>query len=231
MQRKDCFGSIKEIALENGMTMTRTRPECRDCADFRDCLFHVKLKDEEKKQSLISQIIDHSEVHSNEIGSCLLDFLNRMYSHPVGTALFKNLVLFHEVSQNDSSLTVTVPLSRSLLEAILGQHNDSTQPLRPVDIEQGLMVRIILLQRRFPNNRKANTGLIAHEVASLLSSNDSGTKQIMQVLSEPEAKAFGKMDRRLKINWLIEQWGLREEHESFRNEVNRLGTDMNKWEF
>ena len=36
----------------------------------------------------------------------------------MGSAFFKNLVLFYEVAEEDSSLTVTVPLSRSLLELI-----------------------------------------------------------------------------------------------------------------
>ena len=235
MARKECFGSIKEVTRENGMTMTSTRPECRDCADFRDCLFHIKVKDDERKQALIAEIIDHSEVHSNEIGTCLLDFLNRMYSNPVGSALFKNLILFYEVSQDDSSLTVTVPISRSLLKLVQDGSADAVQPFDPGEIEQpplsekGFILRIILLQRRFPNNRKANMGLIAHEVAGMLSSNDHGTKQIVEVLSEPDAKTFRKMDVRLRISWLIEKWGFRDEHEAFRNEVAQLGTDKNKW--
>ena len=58
MKRKKCFGSIKEVTLENGMTMTETKPECRDCAEFRDCLFHVKDADDERTQVLIAKIID-----------------------------------------------------------------------------------------------------------------------------------------------------------------------------
>jgi len=237
MVKKQCFGSIKEIVLENGMTMTQTRPECRDCADFRDCLFHGKDKVDERKQNLIARIIDHSEVVSNEIGSCLLDFLNRMYSNPVGRALFIGLVLFFEVPRDSSSLTVTVPLSRSLLELIHSERGESTQPFDPTKIDDheapatSLMLRIILLQQRFPNNRKANIGLIVHEVASMLSSNDHGTRQVLEVLPESDGRVFGKMDTRLRMNWLIEKWGFQKEHEAFRNEVSRLGTEENKWVF
>jgi hypothetical protein len=235
MTRKECFGSIKEVTLGNGMTMTQAKPECRDCADFRDCLFHVKVKDDERKQALIAKIIDHSEVHSNEIGTCLLDFLNRMYGDPIGSALFKNLILFYEVTQDDSSFTITVPISRSLLRLLYDGSVDTVQPFDPAQIEesqaseQGFILRIILLQRRFPNNRKANIGLIAHEVASMFSSNDDGMNQVLEMLSEVEVKIFRKMDPRLRTNWLIEKWGFQEEHEAFRNEVAQLGIDKNKW--
>jgi hypothetical protein len=235
MTRKECFGSIKEVTLENGMTRTQTKLECRDCADFRDCLFHVKVEDDERKQALIAKIIDHSEVHSNEIGTCLLDFLNRMYSNPIGSALFKNLILFYEVSQDDSSLTITVPLSRSLLRLLHHRSADAVQPFDPAQSEesqaseQEFILRVILLQRRFPNNRKANIGLIAHEVARMFASNDHGMNQVLEMLSELEIKIFGKMDVRLRTNWLIEKWGLQEEHEAFRNEAAQLGIDKNKW--
>ena len=235
MIRKECFGSIREVTLENGMTMTQTKPECRDCVDFRDCLFHVKAKDDERKQALIAKIIDHSEVHSNEMGTCLLDFLNRMYSNPIGTALFKNLILFQELSQDDLSLTITVPISRSLLSLLDDESADTLQSSDPGKIEQesaseqSFLLRIVLLQKRFPNNRKANIGLIAHEVARMFSSNDHGTKQVMEMLSEPEVKIFTKMDTRLRTNWLIEKWGFPEEHEALRSELTQLGTDKNRW--
>lgn len=234
MTRKECFGSIREVSMENGMTMTQTKPECRDCVDFRDCLFHIKAKDDERKQALIAKIIDHSEVHSNEIGTCLLDFLNRMYNNPIGTALFKNLILFQELSQDDPSLTITVPISRSLLDLLDDESTDAVQPFDPGKIEQepaserGFLLRIVLLQKRFPNNRKANIGLIADEVARMFSSNDHGTKQVIEMLSEPEVQTFTKMDIRLRINWLIEKWGFREEHEAFRSELTQLGTDKNR---
>ena len=235
MIRKECFGSIREVTLENGMTMTQTKPECRDCVDFRDCLFHVKAKDDERKQALIAKIIDHSEVHSNEMGTCLLDFLNRMYSNPIGTALFKNLILFQELSQDDLSLTITVPISQSLLSLLDDESADTLQSFDPGKIEQesaseqSFLLRIVLLQKRFPNNRKANIGLIAHEVARMFSSNDHGTKQVMEMLSEQEVKIFTKMDTRLRTNWLIEKWGFPEEHEALRSELTQLGTDKNRW--
>jgi len=237
MAKRQCFGSIKEVVLENGMTMTQTRDECRDCADFRDCLFHGKERADEKKQNLIARIIDHSEVISNELGTCLLEFLNRMYGNPVGKALLNGLVLFFEVPPNSSSLTVTVPLSRSLLESIHSASGESTQPFDPSKIDQqespskSLMLRIILLQRRFANNRKANIGLIVHEVASMLSSNDHGTNQVVEVLPESDGRVFAKMDMRLRMNWLIEKWGFQKEHEAFRNEVSRLEPEQNKWVF
>ncbi len=107
--------------------------------------------------------------------------------------------------------------------------------LDPAHMEQGggsgqdLLLRIILIHRRFPNNRKANIGLIAHEVARMFSSNDHGMNQVLEILSGQEARTFGKMDTRLRTNWLIEKWGFKEEHEAFRNEVTQLGAQKNRW--
>ncbi len=229
MTRKECFGSIKETPLENGMTMTQTKPECRDCEDFRDCLFHVKERDDERKQALLAKIIDHSEVHSNEMGTCLLNFLNRMYSNPIGIALFKNLILFQEISEDDSSSTITVPLSRSVLDLFRNGSPDTADMEQGGSSGQDLLLRIILIHRRFPNNQKANVGLVAHEVARIFSSNDHGMNQVLEVLSGQEARTFGKMDIRLRTNWLIEKWGFTEEHEAFRNEVTQLGAQKNRW--
>jgi hypothetical protein len=229
MTRKECFGSIKETPLENGMTMTQTKPECRDCEDFRDCLFHVKERDDERKQALLGKIIDHSEVHSNEMGTCLLNFLNRMYSNPIGIALFKNLILFQEISEDDSSSTITVPLSRSVLDLFRNGTPDTADMEQGGGSGQDLLLRIILIHRRFPNNPKANVGLVAHEVARMFSSNDHGMNQVLEVLSGQEARTFGKMDIRLRTNWLIEKWGFTEEHEAFRNEATQLGAQKNRW--
>ena len=98
MEKNECFGSIEESTDSKGLTTIKTRPECRDCADFRDCLrqnkqmmLEKKERDELRKQNLIVQIIDISRMISNELGSCLLDFLNRIYSSPLGTVLFNNL--------------------------------------------------------------------------------------------------------------------------------------------
>ena len=229
MTRKECFGSIKETPLENGMTMTQTKPECRDCEDFRDCLFHVKERDDERKQALLAKIIDHSEVHSNEMGTCLLNFLNRMYSNPIGIALFKNLILFQEISEDDSSSTITVPLSRSVLDLFRNGNPDAADMEQGGSSGQDLLLRIILIHRRFPNNQKANVGLVAHEVARMFSSDDHGMNQVLEVLPGQEARTFGKMDIRLRTNWLIEKWGFKEEHEAFRNEVTQLGAQKNRW--
>lgn len=229
MTRKECFGSIKETLLENGMTMTQTKPECRDCEDFRDCLFRVKERDDERKQALLAKIIDHSEVHSNEMGTCLLNFLNRMYGNPIGIALFKNLILFQEISEDDSSSTISVPLSRSVLDLFRNGTPDTADMEQGGGSGQDLLLRIILIHRRFPNNQKANVGLVAHEVARMFSSNDQGMNQVLEILPEQEARTFGKMDIRLRTNWLIEKWGFTEEHEAFRNEVTQLGAQKNRW--
>jgi hypothetical protein len=184
--------------------------------------------DDRGKDDLIAKIIDHSEVLSNEMGTCLLEFLNRMYSSPFGKALFKNLVLFYEIPHGVSSLTVTIPLSASILESIPRKDPNldlTFDPDRIAELEApspNLTVRIILLHRRFENNRKANVGLIAQEVASMFSSNDYGTKQILEVLPEKEAKVFTKMDVNLRTNFLILKWGYREEHEAYRHVAGGL---------
>jgi hypothetical protein len=235
MARKACFGSIKEVMVGDGMAMTQTRPECEDCPDFRECLFHVRIKDDEEKQDLIAKIIDHSEVVSNELGSCLLEFLNRMYSSAVGISIFNDLLLFYEVPPHTSSVTVRVPIPRTLIESAQPARPKATvaevlsNPSQAEGSDAWVTLQLILLQRSFPNNRKANLGLIAHEVASLFASSDSGIRQIMQVISEQEARVFRKMDVRLRTNWLVEKWGFQAEHEAFRNEVAQLGAEHRKW--
>ena len=214
MERKTCFGSIKEVTLNSGMTMTQTRPECRDCADFRDCLFHLKMKDETAKQDMIATIIDHSEVHSNEIGSCLLDFLNRIYTNPIGTALFRNLLVFYEVLEDDPLLMITVPLSRPLVESVKQgkQASGASKTGDPRSSEESLLLRIILLNKRFPNNRKANMGFIAHQVANVFANQ---LIKDMNVPSEEEARAFRKMDMNLRINWIVQKWGFQKNTRRF----------------
>jgi hypothetical protein len=233
MQRKKCFGSIKQVQLDNGMAMTQTQAECRDCEDFRDCLFDFKSRDEAKKQDVIATIIDHSDVHSNEVGSCLLDFLNRMYNHPVGASLFKDLILFHETVKGDLPPALTIPLSPSLLQSVM----DGTSPFGDSEThppegagssERNLLLRIILLQKNFPNNRKANIGVIAHQVATLFASNE-WVGRTAEALPEEDAKVFRKMDARLRINWMVEKWGFKDEHEAFQVEVNRLGGESSAW--
>src|SRR5271157_6617188 len=94
MDHKECFGSLKEVNLSGGRTMTQSRAECRNCEEIRDCLRYTKqLADEKKekeelrKQNLITQIIDHSYVFSNDLGSCILKFLSKIYSSPLGAIL------------------------------------------------------------------------------------------------------------------------------------------------
>jgi len=73
---KSCFGSITAVTLNNGQTVTQSRTECRNCK--RSVTVYAiqtdedekKEKEELKKQSWITEIIDHSFVVSNELGSC-----------------------------------------------------------------------------------------------------------------------------------------------------------------
>ena len=119
VDRKKCFGSIKKVILKDGLTQIQTMPECRDCQEFRDCLLYVKQpleekkeeRDELRKQNMIAQIIDLSQIISNEIGSCLLEFLNKIYNSILGTVLFKNFLLFYEIPKDTFSLTLTIPIS------------------------------------------------------------------------------------------------------------------------
>lgn len=129
MARRECFGSLKEVIVKDGYTMTQSRPECRTCEEFRDCLRQGKniLEEEQAveranekdelneltKQNMIAQIIDLSQMISNEIGSCLLDFLNRIYNSPLNMILFKNLLLFHEIPKGTNSSALTIPISPS----------------------------------------------------------------------------------------------------------------------
>ena len=210
--------------------MTESKPECRECQELRDCLRYSKQAAEEKKeedeltkQNMITQIIDLSQITSNELGECLLEFLNRIYSSPIGTILFKNLLLFIEVPQGKLSSTVTVPISPSTLDLI----QEEVKGNRAIDqTETGkkrageeFTLQIVLIQGYFPHNKKANMGLIAYEVAHLFSSDDNGIRQVLQALTNSESYLFKKMDARHRIGWLMERWGFRDEFEAFQNEV------------
>ena len=227
MERKECYGSLQEITDKNGFTMTESRPECRDCQELRDCLRYSKQVAEEKeeedeltKQNMITQIIDLSQITSNELGECLLEFLNRIYSSPIGTILFKNLLLFIEVPQGKLSSTVTVPISPSTLDLI----QEEVKGNRAIDqTETGkkrageeFTLQIVLIQGYFPHNKKANMGLIAYEVAHLFSSDDNGIRQVLQALTNSESYLFKKMDARHRIGWLMERWGFRDEFKRFK---------------
>src|SRR4030042_6021858 len=131
MEKKDCFGSIKDIDLNKSQTTNQARLECRSCEEIRDCLRYSKQlseeekeKDELRKQNMISQIIDLSHITSNEIGSCLLEFLSRIFYSPLGTVLFKNLLLFYEVPQGSSSFNLSIPLSRTVINLIREEENE-----------------------------------------------------------------------------------------------------------
>ncbi len=221
MDRKDCFGSIKEVTVDRSQTLTHAKPECRNCEVIRDCLRTSKQMEEErkerdelKKQDLIAQIIDHSRVMSNEVGSCLLEFLSRIYSSPIGTILFRNLLLFYEVPQSSSSFHLTVPISRTTMDLMQGEGNGEKRT-RP----EGFTLRVVLFRQSFPNHPKANMGMIAYEVARTFSSDPPATNQILKILTDAEANLFKKMDVEARTRWLVDKWGFGEDLEAFKKEV------------
>lgn len=231
MGHKDCFGSLKEIILNDGRTMTQSRPECRNCEEIRDCLRHTKhLADEKKereelrKQDWITEIIDHSFVASNDLGSCLLKFLNRIYSSSLGAVLFKNLFLFFDIPQNSLSSNLSISISRTMMDLLRGE-KDGPEPSNPQaahqqrGLEEGFTLRIVLFQKSFPDSPEANVGMIAYEAARALASDDLGIKQILQVLSDSEANQFKKLDAEARTRWLIGKWGFQDEFEALKNEM------------
>jgi hypothetical protein len=232
MDHKDCFGSLKETSLSNGQTVTQSRPECRNCQEIRDCLRYTKQiadekkeKEELRKQSWITEIIDHSFVVSNELGSCVLKFLNRIYSSSLGAILFKNLFLFFDVPQNSLSSNLSISISRTMMGLLRGEKDESDPPPNPQaahqrrGLEEGFTLRIVLFQKSFPNSPEANMGMIAYEAARALASDDLGIKQILQVLSDSEANLFKRMDPDGRIKWLIGKWGFLEEFEVLKKIV------------
>ena len=232
MDHKDCFGSIREVTLGNGQTVTQSKPECRNCQEIRDCLRYTKQiaeekkeKEELRKQNWITEIIDHSFVVSNELGSCLLKFLNRIYSSSLGAILFKNLFLFFDVPQNSLSSNLSISISRTMMGLLRGENQESNPSSNPQatpqrrGLEEGFTLRIILFQKSFPNSPEANMGMIAYEAARALASDDLGVKQILQVLSDPDANLFKKMDLQTRIKWLIGKWGFLEEFEALKKIV------------
>jgi hypothetical protein len=230
MDHKKCFGSLKETSLD-GRTMTQSRPECRNCGEIRDCLRYTKQladekkeKDELRKQNLIAQIIDHSHVLSNELGSCLLKFLSRIYSSSLGAVLFKNLFLFFEISRKALSSNLSIPISRTMMDLLRGEKDGTVPPPNPYPPpqpkghEEGFTLRIILFQGSFPNNPEANMGMIAHEVARAFASDDLAIKQIFQVLSDADANQFKKLDLEARTIWLIEKMGFLDELKALKKE-------------
>jgi hypothetical protein len=219
-ERKECFGLIQEVVAEDTMTMIEATFGCRECGDFRECLQLAKEKNELKKQNMIAKIIDLSEVLSNEIGACLLECLSRIYNSPLGTALFNSLLLFYEIPQDGPSHVLSIPISPAVMDLIGGDEGKVPR--------EGFILRIILLQRFFPGQRKANMGLIAHEVARAFSSDDQGAKQVLEALSKPEAVKFKKMDPRLRVGYLIKHWGFQGEYEAFVKETEASKTRTEK---
>lgn len=232
MGQKDCFGSLKEISLNKSQTTTQAKPECRTCEEIRDCLRYSKQiaeeekeRDELRKQNMISQIIDLSHITSNEIGSCLLEFLSRIFYSPLGTVLFKNLLLFYEVPQSSSSFNLSIPISRTMMDLIRGGEVEGSDPARlsgakpQAGLEEGFALQIVLFQRSFPNHREANMGMIAYEVARAFASDDLAVKQILQTLPDVEMNLFKKMDIDRRTNWLIGKWGFLEECEALKKEM------------
>ncbi len=232
MDRKDCFGSIKEVTMDTSQTVTHTRPECRNCEEIRDCLRTSKQMEEERKernelrkQNMISQIIDLSHIVSNEVGSCLLEFLNRIFYSPLGTVLFKNLLLFFEIPQGPASFNLSIPISRTLMNLIQEGQVEETNSAHPSGAkpqagrEGGFTLRIVLLQRSFPNHPAANMGMIAYEVARAFASDDLAVKQILQILPDVERDLFKKMDIDRRANWLIGKWGFLEEFDALEKEM------------
>ncbi len=232
MDRKDCFGSLKEISFGHSHTTTQARLECRNCEEIRDCLRYSKQlaeeekeRDELRKQNMISQIIDLSHITSNEIGSCLLEFLSRIFYSPLGTVLFKNLLLFYEVPQSSSCFSLSIPISRRMMDLIRGGEVQGTDLARlsgtkpQAGLEEGFTLRIVLFQRFFPNHPEANMGMIAYEVARAFASDDLAVKQILQTLPDVEMNVFKKMDIDRRANWLIAKWGFLEEFEALEKEM------------
>jgi len=223
MDRKDCFGSIKEITVDVGRTLTHARPECRNCEEIRDCLRTSKQieeegkeRDELRKQNLIAQIIDHSHITSNEIGACLLEFLSRIYSSPIGMILFRNFLLFYEVPQSSSSYHLTIPISRATMDLIQGEGEQTGF--------EGFTLRIVLFKQSFPNHPKANMGMIAYEVAHTFSSDPLATNEISKMLSGAEMNLYKKMDVEARTTWLIEKLGFADDVEAFREEMASIKT-------
>ncbi len=218
--RKECFGMIQEVVTEDDMMMIQATFGCRECGDFRECLQLAKEKNELRKQNMIAKIIDLSDIRSNEVGTCLLECLSRIYSSPLGMALFNNLLLFYEIPQDGPSHVLNIPISPDVMD-LIGEDRETV-------CTEGFTLRIVLLQRFFPGQKKANMGLIAHQVAQVFSSDDQGANQILGGLSEPEAAKFMKMEPRLRANYLLKHWGFQAEYEAFVKEMEASKTGTGK---
>lgn len=225
--QKDCFGSIQVINLPNEMTRMDSKPECRTCQEFRDCLRLSKEeaqkereREELRKQTMIAQIIDISVVFSNELGSCLLEFLNRIYNSSLGNILFSNLLLFYEIPKEMFSTSLTIPISKTTLDLVQWEIPKKEGPSPSTHLRGSFTIRVVLIQKYFQNNRKGNIGLIAQEVARVFSTDENGIRQICETLDDSERALFKKMDEKQRVFWLLEKWGFKEELESLQKELS-----------
>lgn len=224
MSKRDCFGSIKEVILPDGLSRIQTRPECRDCPDFRECLRESKAPSMERKgedpeevrrQEMIAQMIDLSQILSNEIGSCLLELLSRIYQSKLGEFFSRHLLLFYEIPKEPPSFSLAIPLSTNLLNLL--------RKGEPEKGKEGFHLYLILIKRIFPNNRKANMGLIAYEIARLFSTDSRVVPQILERLTETESQQFKRMRPENRIVWLMGKMGFLEEWEALKKEKESLG--------
>lgn len=224
MEHRTCFGSIQEITRPDGLITTAARHECRSCEEMLECLRHARRraetkreKDEIEKQERIARILDLSQIVSNEVGSCLLRFLNRIYHSSFGSVLLKNLLLFFELTDRSPSFSLTVPLPPSIFRLVSDDNDrEETGSLlagarSDLPTPSGLTLRIILIQTSFPGNHHATMGLLAREVVRALSSDRDGLEQILKVLPGAEARRLETMLSEARVKWLMQKWGFEEE--------------------
>ncbi len=228
MEKRDCYGWLEEI-VANGMTTISTKPECRTCEDFRECLRvskenakERKEQDELRKQDLIAQIIDASHMISNEIGSCLLEFLNRIYDSPVGRIVFRNFLLFCEVPSGALAHSMIIPVSTSTFDLFQAspQESDVRGTGKP---KESFAINLILIQKHFSGNKKANLGLIAREVMRMFSSDREGIQRLLPALEPSEAGLLQKLNPDQRLEWLMEKWGFGVELEAFKKAIEKQG--------
>lgn len=228
MDSMPCFGSLQERTRTDGLTTIETGPDCRSCPQMLECLREAKKraeakceKEEVKKQERIARILDLSQVVSNEVGSSLLQFLNRIYHSSLGSILFQNLLLFFEVTEKGPSFSLTLPISSSILELI---SEDEAQEKKRSDSEghpgrlprpKEVTLRMIFIKAHFSGNSQATMGLIAREVIRTLTSERDGLAKISRLLPEEEARRLRTMLPEPQVKWLMERWGFGEEEKAF----------------
>jgi hypothetical protein len=228
-EKKECFGTIGVVTGADGQTTIQSKRECRQCLDVRDCiqtskkaLEEKKDKEELRKQEIITRIIDLSELHTNEIGSVLLEFLSRIYSSPLGKLLLDNLPLFYEIPSGQRSTSLAIPISRTLFDLAQPVGPDGEKAASAVtkvrDARGELILRVILIERPFRGDRKANMGLIAWEVVRTFSSKRADLEAMAGVLSDGEIKGLMRMDPGARAEWLMAKFGFLDELKALRRE-------------